>query len=90
MSLYISSNLRNLRIFSNPRLYYSACSQKELSKRLGIPQTRIYRLENGLCIPRIGDIISYSVYFGVSIDDICFGIYEYRDGVLDFYENPKR
>ena len=90
MSLQISTNLLHLRIFSNPRLYYSACSQAELGRRLHIPQTRIYRLENGYGSMRVYDIIAYAVYFGVSVDDICFGKYEYRDGVLDFYESPSR
>ena len=90
MSLQISNNLLHLRIFSNPKLYYTACSQAELGRRLGIPQTRIFRLENGHGSMCVYDIMAYAVYFGVSMDDICFGKYEYRDGVLDFYESPKR
>ena len=85
----ISLNLRNLRIFDNPRLHYKALSQKDLSNILGYNQTLISRIENGL-IPNVVVVLSYSVYFGVSIDDICFGKYEYRDGVLDFYESPPR
>lgn len=90
MSLQISTNLLHLRIFSNPKLHYSACSQAELGRRLHIPQTRICRLENGHGSVSVYDIMAYAVYFGVSIDDICFGIYEYRDGVLAFYESGMR
>lgn len=86
----VCKNLYYLRVLSNPRLHHRFKSQKELASILHINQTKISRIENGHVIPDAIDLVSYAVYFGVSIDDICFGIYESRDGILDFYESPSR
>lgn len=88
--IQVCKNLFNLRIYDNERLHYKAKSQKHLADILHMNQTKISRIENCHVIPDVFDLEAYAIYFGVSIDDICFGKYEYRDGVLDFYESPRR
>lgn len=68
----ISKNLELIRYYNKYDKYYS---QTELSKILRISQTQISRIESGN-FPKLTDIISYAVFFKVSIDDLVFKKYD--------------
>ena len=68
----IGKNLYFLRISNKTNKFYS---QKDISELFHIPQTHISRFENGKEIVRLLDIISYSIFFDVSTDDIIFKKY---------------
>lgn len=83
----VCKNLHRLRVEPNSKLYYKRpLSQAEMAKVVGVSQSKICRLENEEYIPSIYEVARYAVYFGVTIDEIVFGKYERRDGILDFYE----
>ena len=69
---HIEKNLSLLRR-SNKR--NQTFTQKDISELSLIPQTHISRLENGKESARLVDVMFYSRYFDVSIDDIVYKEY---------------
>lgn len=68
----IEENLLLLRFYNKKFKWFS---QKDISKLSRIPQTHISRLENGIDLARLEDIMFYSIFFEVSTDDILFKKY---------------
>ena len=71
----LSRNITKIRIFNTHRKHYT---QKNISEILKIPQTQISRIENG-SHPKLDEIIKYSTFFNVSIDDLIFKEYDSKD-----------
>lgn len=67
----ISENMKFLRLCR-----YGPISQRELSCKLRIPQTRISNIETGKCYPDLSTVIKYSVFFRISLDYLVFRIYD--------------
>jgi len=63
--MYVSTNISTL-------IRYCSYTQQELSNELGIPQTHISRLLHNKEYPRLNDVISFSVFFKISTDDLIF------------------
>ena len=70
--LNINKNLYFLRISNKKNKSFN---QKDISEVSRIPQTHISRIENGREFARLNDVIFYSRFFDVSIDDIVYKEY---------------
>lgn len=67
----LNKNMMKLRCKNKHNQYYT---QKELAKILNITQTQISRIENGRT-PKLTDVISYSIFFEVTTDNLIFKEY---------------
>ena len=45
-------------------------SQKDLSKKLGIPPTTLYSYEQGVCDPNVNTLIKLADFYHVTIDEL--------------------
>lgn len=71
----LNHNMRRIRYFNTHNKYYS---QKDIAEILQIPQTQISRIENGHQ-PRLNEVLAYSSFFKVSLEDLIFKNYNTED-----------